>query len=107
LKQNNSEKKIRQALIKRAVGYDAEEVVEEFSYDESGDQFLNKKKVSSKHFSPDVSAIKILLEYYGEKSFDELERMTDEELSKERDRLLLLLEKNYPQNEGRKKNEKN
>lgn len=85
------QKQIQDALLKRAVGYDAEEVSEEYSFNEQGEKFLSKRKVSKKHFSPDVSAIKILLENYGEKKVDELEKMTDEELFAERDRLLDLL----------------
>ena len=95
MKQDSNEKKALKALIKKAVGYDAEEITEEFSY-ENGTQLLSKKKVVSKHFPPDVSAIKTLLAYYGDKAFDELENMTDEELIKERDELLLLLSKNSP-----------
>lgn len=97
MKQNNYEKKALKALIKKAIGYDAEEITEEFSY-ENNNQLLSKKKVVSKHFPPDVSAIKILLTYYGNKTFGELESMTDEELIKERDTLLLLLDKNNSQN---------
>ncbi len=86
------EEKIKDALISRALGYDASEVVEEYSYDENGEMKLNKKKVSKKHFAPDISAIKILLARYGGMDEDELERMTEEELRAERNRLLKLLE---------------
>lgn len=90
MKQNSNEKKVEKALIKKAIGYDAEETIEEFSY-ENNKQLISKKKVVLKHFPPDVSAIKILLTYYGNKTFGELESMTDEELIKQRDELLLLL----------------
>lgn len=82
------EKQLEEALVKRAVGYEIEEVIEEFSVDENKVQNLVKKKRSTKHFPPDISAIKILLSYYGEKTFDELNGLSDEELLAERDKLL-------------------
>ncbi len=87
-----NEKKIKKALIKRALGYDADEVVEEYSYDEEGIAKLSKKKVTKKHFAPDISAMKILLERYGNLSKEEIELMSDEELKAERNRLISLLE---------------
>ena len=64
------QKKVEDALIKKAVGYEVEELVEEFSVDDTQKPTLVKKKRSTKHFPPDISAIKILLSYYGEKTFD-------------------------------------
>ncbi|MBO6263429.1 MAG: hypothetical protein IJ706_01890 [Clostridia bacterium] len=81
-------KDIEKALIKKAVGYDAEEVVEEFADDE-GDLRLLKRKVTTKNFPPDVSAAKLLLDIGGSKSVEE---MTDEELEEQKNRLLKLLE---------------
>lgn len=81
-------KDIEKALIKKAVGYDAEEVVEEFA-DEEGDLRLLKRKVTTKNFPPDVSAAKLLLDIGGSKSVEE---MTDEELEEQKNRLLKLLE---------------
>ena len=90
---SEKQKQLEDALIKKAVGYEVEEVVEEFAVNESDLPMLVKKKRSTKHFPPDVSAIKILLTYYGEKTFDELNGLTDEELLQERDKLLLQLQK--------------
>ena len=87
------QKKVEDALIKKAVGYEVEEVVEEFSVDDNQKPTLVKKKRSTKHFPPDISAIKILLSYYGEKTFDELNGLSDEELFAERDKLLEELQK--------------
>ena len=87
-----NEKKLKKALIKRALGYDADEVVEEYSFDEDGKAKLSKKKVTKKHFAPDISAMKILLERYGNMSKEEIELMSDEELKAERIRLIKLLE---------------
>ena len=81
-------KDIEKALIKKAVGYDAEEVVEEFADDE-GDLRLLKRKVTTKNFPPDVSAAKLLLDIGGSTSVEE---MTDEELEEQKNRLLKLLE---------------
>jgi len=58
MKKDSNQKKVEKALIKKAVGYDAEEITEEITYNESGEKSSIKKKVVSKHFPPDVSAIK-------------------------------------------------
>ena len=86
-----NEKKLKKALIKRAIGYDADEVVEEYSYDDEGTPKLSKKKVTKKHYAPDISAMKILIERYGNLSKEEIELMSDEELKEERNRFIRLL----------------
>ena len=79
--------KIRDALIKRAVGYDTEETVEEYSG--SGDGItMVRKKITRKNVPPDISAAKLLLEESGE---DDYSAMTDEQLEEEKQRLLKLL----------------
>jgi len=87
----NNEKKIKSAIIKKATGYDADEITEEYVIDENGIQVLNKRKIIKKHYPPDISAVKIFLSYYGEKTLSELENMTDEELKAEKIRLINLL----------------
>lgn len=89
-----SEKELNKALYKRAVGYEANEVVEEYNIDENGNQVLNKRKVTKKHISPDLSAAKLLLEKFSDSSNDAIKNMTDEELYQEKLKLLELLEKN-------------
>ena len=44
--EEKTKKEIELALIKRAVGYDAKEVVEEFSQSEEGEERLCKRKVT-------------------------------------------------------------
>lgn len=82
-----SEKKLRSALIKKALGYDATEVVEEYVSGEEGEIKLNKKKVTKKNVPPDLTALKMLMDE-GEK---DLMEMSDEELKIERSRLLGIL----------------
>jgi hypothetical protein len=78
----------KDALIKKALGYDATEVVEEYSTDEQGEVKLVKKKVTTKNVPPDISAIKILLDDGKDLPLTEL---TDAELEQEKQRLLNLL----------------
>ena len=77
---------LEQALIKKALGYDATEVVEEYVGD--GEEIkLSKKKVTTKNVPPDMSALKFLLD----ETQKEVSEMTDQELYDEKVRLLCLL----------------
>lgn len=87
----DEEEKIRKALLKKALGYQANEVVEEYVLDEDGNEKLSKKKVTKKHISPDISAVRMLLERYYTDIADDIRNMTDEELLAERARLLKLI----------------
>lgn len=78
---------LKDALIKKALGYDVKEVVEEYSSDDDGEIKLSKKKVTTKFVPPDMTALKILLDE-NQKDFSQ---MTDEELYEEKIRLLYLL----------------
>ena len=80
------DKKLVNSLYKKAVGYTATEKTMEYSPE--GD--VVKKKVTSKHYPPDISALKAYLELISEG--EDLERMTDEELENEKRRLLKELE---------------
>ena len=80
------DKKLAKSLYKKAVGYTAVEKTLEYSPE--GD--LVKKKVSSKHYPPDITALKAYLDLIGEGAT--LENMTDEALEKEKERLLKELE---------------
>ncbi len=81
--------KLKKALLKKALGYQTCEQVCEYSISENGEEVLSKRKVTKKQLSPDMTALKLLLEkFYSEVS---VEKMTDEELLAERARLLQLL----------------
>lgn len=79
----------KQVLIKKALGYDVKEIVEEYVSDEDGTVKLSKKKVTKKNVPPDMTALKMLLE-----SDKPISSMSDEELEKEKTRLLELLKQN-------------
>ena len=53
--------KIKGALLERALGYDADEVVEEYGFSE-GEAVLVKRKVTKKRVPPDIQAAKMLLD---------------------------------------------
>lgn len=73
------------ALLKKAVGYEAKEVVEEFVVDETNTPVLSKRKVTYKDMPPDVGAVKTIAELL---NGDDIKGLTTEELEKEKGRLL-------------------
>ena len=88
MKNLKNKKELKKALLNKALGFTTQEVVEEYGY--TGDDFvLQKRKTSTKSYPPDLSALQILLE--GGKEIDEIEKMTDEELKQEKERLIKLL----------------
>lgn len=78
---------IKSALIKRATGFVAEETVSEYSFGD-GIETLVKRKVTKKDVPPDMTAIKMLM---GESPDEDYSSMTDEELLKEKERLIGIL----------------
>lgn len=89
--ENNEKQNIEKALIKKAIGFSHDEIIEEYSVDEGGDVKLVKKKVTKKFSPPDIPAIKLLLD-----NFDNqipLAQMTEQQLKQEKNRLLKELEK--------------
>ena len=86
---NDKEKQtlIGDALLKKAIGYDTSEIIEEFS-ENDGQVVLVKKKVTKKSVPPDMTALKMLLD--GESRAD-VTTMTEEELKAELNRLLIEL----------------
>ena len=85
-----NEDEIKQALLKKALGYESDEVVEEYSTDENGKPVLSKRKITKKFNPPDINALRFLFEQ-SELSVDEIEKMTDKQLLQEKERLLQLL----------------
>lgn len=86
---------IRRALYRRAVGFEADEVTEEYSFNE-GEEVLLKRRVVKKQVPPDVAAAKLYVE-----AQTPLTELTDEELEREKDRLLHLL-KSVEEDNGEK-----
>ncbi len=85
----NSNEEIENALKKRALGYESNEVTEEYVTLDDGAVKLVKRKVVSKSVPPDISAVKILMELT--KFNDNLSTLSDDELEREKQRLLKLL----------------
>ncbi len=77
-----SEDALRQALVRRAVGYETDEVVEEYGFTE-GEAVLLKRKVTKKSVPPDIQAAKLLID-----EEEPLSEMSDEKLEEEKQRLL-------------------
>ena len=73
---NEIEEKIKRAIAKKAVGYSAKEVVEEYQ-DDDGVLKLTRRKVTKKHVPPDTQAAKMVMEGF---ALTSVENMTDEEL---------------------------
>ena len=86
---NADNKKIKEALLNKALGFTTQEVTEEYGL--SGDDLvLQKRKTSTKSYPPDLTALQMILGKEVE-SENEFQKMTDEELQKEKERLIKLL----------------
>lgn len=75
-------------LYKKAKGFEVTETTREYGADEEGTPKLLKEKETTKYFPPDLASIKAYMDLKSE----EYGRMSDEELKKERTRLLKELE---------------
>ena len=75
---------LKSALLKKALGYSVTETVEEYVGSDEGEIKLLKKKVTKKKVPPDVTALKMLLD----ENKIPISEYTDEQLEKERQRLL-------------------
>lgn len=75
--------KIEKALWKVALGYQVAEVTEEYA-EVDGELKLTKRRRTKKDIPPDLKAVQLLLSGQGER----YEEMSDEELQKEKLRLL-------------------
>ena len=86
-KKSVSQSDFKDALVKKALGYDCTEVVEEYVSGDEGEIRLTKKKVTKKNVPPDITAIKLLID----QNEQPIDQMTDEQLEEEKQRLLKLL----------------
>ena len=84
------EQELKQALCRRAIGFECDEIVEEYVTDEKGVAVLSKRKITKKFNPPDVAALRFLLDQ-SNFSDDDISKMSDEELLREKERLLSLL----------------
>ena len=78
--------KLVNSLYKKAVGYTVTEKTTEYSPEGE----VIKRKVTSKHYPPDIAALKAYLELIS--TGEDYEKLTDEELESEKERLLKELE---------------
>lgn len=88
-----TKKDLDNALYKKAMGYETDEVVEEYVCDEDGDFRLSKKKITKKYVSPDLQTAKMLLDKLGDAETSKYRELSDEELLLEKKKLLEELEK--------------
>ena len=86
-KKSVSQSDFKDALVKKALGYDCTEVVEEYVSGDEGEIRLTKKKVTKKNVPPDITAIKLLID----QTDQPIEELSDEQLEAEKQRLLKLL----------------
>ena len=87
---------IKKAMKKKAVGYVSKEIIEEYK-EEDGVLIMTKKKVTLKEVPPDAAASKIVMD--GQSNQDLFANMTDEELEKEKIRLLQSLKEKEIENQ--------
>lgn len=66
------------------------EIVTEYAPDENGDMKIIKQKVNEKIIPPNTDIIKLVYQHYADQKVS-YESMTDEELEKEKQRLIALI----------------
>ena len=86
--EKKKEEKIGEALLKVALGYQVAEVTEEYA-EVDGALKLTKRKKIKKDVPPDLKAVQLLLETKQAEGYGE---WSDEDLEKERQRLLAELQ---------------
>lgn len=90
----NEEEQIKKALLCKALGYDTDEVVEEYALDEDGQEKLLKRKVTKKHICPDIAAMKVYIEKYMPAEMD-VKAMSEQELLDEKAKLIKILKEEF------------
>ena len=87
----NSDDSIKQALLQKAIGYTAQETIEEYACEtETGNLVLCKKKITTKQFPPDLDAVQKLIELSDNNLFN-VSQMTDFELEAEKQKLIEMI----------------
>ena len=94
--EKNKDEKLEDALLKVALGFQVAEVTEEFA-EVDGELKLTKRKRVKKDVPPDLKAVQLLL---GESGSVGVESWTDEELEREKSRLLGVLKSVEENGEG-------
>ena len=77
------------AIIKKAKGYEAEEVIEEYQIEDDV-MTLTKKRVSKKHYPPDTQAAKMILEREDERDSQNASDLSEDEI---KTKIKMLIEK--------------
>lgn len=85
-KKEEEKEQIVNALRKKAIGFNHDEIVEEYVCTEDGEIKLSKRKITKKFIPPDIPAVKILLGQFEKQS--NLSLLTDQQLKEEKKRLL-------------------
>ena len=80
-------KEIKRALFKRAIGYETNEIVEEYSLDEPNGEKLTKKKKTIKSIPPDITATKLYLDL-NQTEGSNISSLTDKELDEEINKII-------------------
>ncbi len=83
----DNQQALQDALLKKALGYTAKEVTEEYSMVES-ELVLSKRKTSTKSYPPDLSALQLLIDKMAFNQTNKYSNMTLEQLQQEKLRLL-------------------
>ena len=83
-KKSNEKERLGEALLKVALGYQVAEVTEEYA-EVDGALKLTKRKKTKKDIPPDLKAVQLLLASGSE---TDLSEWTDEELERQKQRLL-------------------
>ena len=91
MKEKDFKSSVEKMLLKKAMGYKVKETVDEYA--SVGEEMkLVKRRITTKYVSPDLAAAKTLLELNGREEQNDLSYLSDEQLLRERTRLLLALE---------------
>ena len=91
MKEKDFKSSVEKMLLKKAMGYKVKENVDEYA--SVGEEMkLVKRRITTKYVSPDLAATKTLLELNGREEQNDLSYLSDEQLLRERTRLLLALE---------------